>query len=264
MRAKYRKPPINEVIVGAYFDRPIIPLHSEHVGVFWSQVRDALPNIQQQPELALPDLPGPNLFFQFGFTDEPYPMSRFWLSSEDGAIVVQIQKNAFLLNWRKRADAYPHFDSVKGLFDKYFHHFSAFVRSELKIEAVNIRTTELSYSNLIEPGSYWNSSLDTVKVLPSLGILDVGTEIIGAPDFNCLTTCQLASDLKLYVSARTGRKTTDASTPVLVVDLRAIGTMGAASKLQSDRWYDRAHETIVTCFAALTSQDIQRNHWGME
>lgn len=101
----------------------------------------------------MPDLPGPNLFFQFGFTDEPCPMPRFWLSSEDGAIVVQIQKNAFLPELANRADAYPHFNSVRGLFDKYFDHFSAFVRSELKIEAVNIRTTDFPIAISLSPAA---------------------------------------------------------------------------------------------------------------
>ncbi|MCL2713213.1 MAG: TIGR04255 family protein [Alphaproteobacteria bacterium] len=261
MRAKYRNPPINEVIVGAYFDQPIMPLHSEHVGLFWSQVRDTFPTIRQQPELAPPAL---NFSFQLGITDETYPMPRFWLSSEDGATVVQIQKNAFLLNWRKRADAYPHFDNVKGLFDKYFYLFSTFVRSELKIDTINIQTAELTYSNLIEHGSYWTGPLDTARVLPSFAILDVGAPATGAPDFNYLTSYQLAPDLKLQVSARTGRKAMNASESVLVFDLRAIGAMGTANTSQADQWYDRAHETIGSCFDAMTSPDIQRNYWERE
>ena len=94
MNVKYKNPPINELIIGAYFDQPIVPLRSEHVGLFWAEVRTKFPKIQQQPELSLPIM-GPTLTFQIGLTDEPYPMPRFWLISEDDTILMQIQKNAF-------------------------------------------------------------------------------------------------------------------------------------------------------------------------
>lgn len=263
MRVKYQNPPINEVIIGAYFDQPIMSLHSEHIGVFWSQIRSEFPTIQQQPELSLP-IVGPNFSIQFGMTDEPYPMPRFWLSSEDGTILIQIQKNAFILNWRKREGAYPHFDSVKGLFDKYYNTFLSFLRSELQVENVNIQVVELTYSNLIEPGSYWTNALDTPRLLPSLAILDVGVPIEAAPDFNYVTAYRFAPDLTLNVAVRTGRKTTDASKSVLVFELRAVGALGVASKTEADRWYDRAHDTIGRCFTAMTNPDIQRNHWQEE
>jgi uncharacterized protein (TIGR04255 family) len=262
MRIKYKNPPINELIIGAYFEQPIMPLHSEHIGVFWSQVRGDFPSIQQQPELSLP-LVGPNMTVQFGITDEPYPMPRFWLTSDDGSILIQIQKNAFILNWRKRADAYPHFDNVKQKFDKYFDLFTMFIRSELKVEGINIQVTELTYSNLIEAGSYWESALDTPRVLPSLSILDVGVAE-AVPDFNYLTAYRVAPDLTLKVAVRTGRKATDASKPVLVFELRAIGALGVANKGDADRWYNRAHDTIGRCFTTMTNPDIQSNYWQEE
>jgi hypothetical protein len=43
MAVTFYKPPIEEVIVGAYFAQPI-PLRSEYVGLFWSEVRKDLPD----------------------------------------------------------------------------------------------------------------------------------------------------------------------------------------------------------------------------
>ena len=260
MRVKYKNPPINEVIIGAYFDQPILPLHSEHIGVFWSQIRSEFPSIQQQPELTLP-IVGPNFSIQFGMTDEPYPMPRFWLSSEDGTILIQIQKNAFILNWRKKAGDYPHFDSVKALFDKYYDIFLSFLRTELKVDGVNIQVAELTYSNLVEPGSYWANSLDTPQVLPSMAILNVGAAPESPPDFNYVTAYRFAPDLTLNVAVRTGRKSTDAGKSVLVFELRALGALGAAGKAEADRWYGRAHVMIGHCFTTMTNPDIQRDYW---
>jgi uncharacterized protein (TIGR04255 family) len=260
MPVKFKNPPINEVIIGAYFDQPILPLRSEHIGVFWSQIKSAFPNIQQQQELTLP-IVEPNFSIQFRITDEPYPMPRFWLSSEDGTILIQIQKNAFILNWRKREGAYPHFDNVKGSFDKYLEAFLSFLRTELKVVSVNIQVTELSYSNLIEPVSYWTNPLDTPRLLPSLAILDIGAPSETPPDFNYVTAYRFAPDLTLNVAVRTGRKATDASQAVLEFELRAIGVLGAAGKAEADMWYDRAHDTIGHCFTTMTNPDIQREYW---
>lgn len=261
MPVKFKNPPINEVIIGAYFDQPIMPLRSEHIGVFWwSRIKSKFPRIQQQPELTLP-IVGANYSIQFGIADEPYPMPRFWLSSEDGTMLLQIQKNAFILNWRKREDDYPHFDKVKGYFDQYLESFLSFLRTELKVDSVHFQVTELTYSNLIEPGSYWTNPLDTPRLLPSLSILDIGAPSELPPDFNYVTAYRFAPDLTLNVTVRTGRNPTDASQSVLVFELRAIGALGAVGKAEADMWYDRAHDTIGHCFTTMTNPNIQRNHW---
>jgi uncharacterized protein (TIGR04255 family) len=261
MKLKYKNPPINELIIGAYFDQPILPLRSEHIGLFWSEVRSEFPKIQQQPELALP-IVGPTLGVQIGFTDEPYPMPRFWLVSEDDSILMQIQKNAFVLNWRKRdLDEYPHFEFVKATFDKYFALYSSFIKKELEVDRLNIQIAELTYSNLIESTQYWSDPRDTPRVFPAISIPDPGIAIEGKPDFNYLTAYKLASDLTLQVAVRNGRKPTEAGKAVLVFEFRALGALGTASKIDADKWYDRAHDAIGRCFTAMTSPDIQRQYW---
>jgi uncharacterized protein (TIGR04255 family) len=260
MTTKFKYPPINELIIGAYFDQPIAPLHSEHVGLFWAEVRKEFPKIQQQPELSLPIM-GPSLTFQIGLTDEPYPMPRFWLISGDDSTLIQIQKNAFIFNWRKRDTDYPHFENVKRPFDKYFELYSLFLKNELGIDNVNIRVAELTCSNLIESGDYWADSNDTQTLIPTLSIPDPGIPIEGKPDFNYLTAYKLAPDLALNVSVRSGRKATEAGKAVLVFELRALGALGAASRIDADDWYARAHEAIGSCFTAMTNPDIQSQHW---
>jgi uncharacterized protein (TIGR04255 family) len=260
MKVKYKNPPINELIIGAYFDQPIMPLHAEHVGLFWAEVRKEFPKSQQQPELSLPII-GPTLSFQVGFSDEPYPMPRFWLVSEDDTTLMQIQKNAFIFNWRKRDTDYPHFENVKLSFDNYFIRYLEFLRRELRVESLSIQVVELTYSNLIESGAYWVDPSDTPRLIPALTIPDPGMPLEGKPDFNYLTAYKLASDLTLNVAVRSARKPTEASKPVLVFELRALGALGAASKMDADAWYDRAHEAIGRCFTAMTNPDIQHEYW---
>ncbi len=138
MAIKYINPPVNELIIGLYFSQPIIPLRSEHVGLFWSQVRKEFPTIKQQPELALP-LAGPLFSLQVDFADGLYPTPRFWLESTDNTYLIQIQRNAFILNWRKGKSSYPHFDTVKHKFDNYYNTFCIFLNEEFNSTAPTIQ-----------------------------------------------------------------------------------------------------------------------------
>lgn len=257
MAVTFNKPPLEEVIVGAYFAQPI-PLRSEHVGLFWSEVRKELPVIQQQVELPPPF--GPTQAFGLPGPGELYPMPRFFLVSEDESILVQIQKNAFLLNWRKRNTEYPRFDSVKKKFDGYYAALVAFVSRELPTEMPPIQSTELTYSNVVDECPYWSRPGDTSNVIPGFSLPNVGAEALTV-DFNNVTAYTLEPDLMLNVAIRTARRPTNANAVVLAFDLRTIGALGAASKPEADNWYERAHETIIRTFTAMTAQDIQRDHW---
>lgn len=257
MVVRFDKPPLEEVIVGAYFAQPI-PLRSEHVGLFWSEVRKELPVIQQQAELSPPF--GPTQPFGFTGPGELYPMPRFFLVSEDESILVQIQKNAFLLNWRKRNAEYPRFDTVKKRFDVYYAALVDFVSRELRTEMPLIQSTELTYSNLVDECPHWNRARDTSNVIPSFSLPNVGAEA-STVDFNNVTAYTLEPDLMLSVAIRTARRPTNANAVVLAFDLRTIGALGAASKPEADNWYERAHETIIGAFTALTAESIQQDLW---
>ena len=112
MNVKYKNPPIDELIIGLYFDQPILPLRSEYVGLFWSEIRKEFPKIQQQVELSLPLL-RPSLTFQVGLTDELYPMPRFWLISEDDTFLIQIQQERFHFELATTEDRISSIDNVQ-------------------------------------------------------------------------------------------------------------------------------------------------------
>ena len=263
MAIKYVNPPVNELIIGLYFGQPIAPLRSEHVGLFWSRVRKEFPTIKQQPELALP-LAGPLFSLQLEFAEGLYPTPRFWLEFADNSYLIQIQKNAFLLNWRRGKSTYPHFDTVKSKFDDYYNVFCAFLNDEFGAAVPAIQISELQYSNVVESGEFWRDANDTQNVIPSMVLPAPGISVEGAPDFNYLTTFKHASDLTLHFGARTGRVAVDPSKSVLMFDFRAIGALGAAGKPEADMWFDRAHQVIGRCFTSLTSPDIQARYWQPE
>ncbi|MGH8591471.1 MAG: TIGR04255 family protein, partial [Gammaproteobacteria bacterium] len=98
---EYAKPPVVEVACAVQFE-PITELHAGRLGALWGEYRDRYPRVEQHPPL-------PALREQFeatparlGFTVETtFPMPRVWFLSAEGTRLVQVQRDYFILNWRK-------------------------------------------------------------------------------------------------------------------------------------------------------------------
>jgi hypothetical protein len=97
-----------------------------------------------------------SLAIELGAGFEMFPLPRFWIESPNGEMLMQIQRNAFLFNWRKREGNYPHFESVKKSFDRNFALFVNFLEKELSLQSPEIQVAELTYINLIERTDYWS------------------------------------------------------------------------------------------------------------
>jgi uncharacterized protein (TIGR04255 family) len=260
MTVKFKTPPINELVVGVYFEREIQPLRAEHIGLFWGSVRKDFPNIQQQGALVPPPVGNQTITFGLSAAGEVYPMPRFWLEAADSAHLIQIQKNAFFFNWRNRGGNYPHFETVKQGFDRNLALFAAFVESELKVSLPSIQIAELTYINLIESCEYWSDPRDTAKIFPRF-CLPVPDEGAVAPaDFNFTVAQKLAKSVSLTTSIRSGRSVQNR--PGLVFDLRGIGLLGSVHIRDANQWFDDAHEIIGSSFIAMTNEDIQDRYWG--
>jgi uncharacterized protein (TIGR04255 family) len=176
--------------------------------------------------------------------------------------LIQLQKNAFMLNWRRQDAQYPHFaENLKPAFDKYYRIFEDFAREDAGVEDIKIDQCELTYINTIEACEYWKGPQDTARVVPSFAIPEPGTDQIAAPAFNCTYVYVPSKDLQLRVAIRNGEVTTKPGTPVLVLEIKATGRLGQVGKSTADAWFERAHEAIIACFVGMTSKDIQHTYW---
>ena len=95
MEISFARPPINEVVMSMFFNRPLEGFRSEHLGLFWEKIREDFPRVRQQIPLArsIGAAVGP---------DEVTPMPRYWFIAADDTTIIQIQKDAFIYNWRRR------------------------------------------------------------------------------------------------------------------------------------------------------------------
>ena len=186
-------------------------------------------------------------------------MPRYWLESTDGATLMQIQGNAFLVNWRRRNTEYPHFEAVKGFFDSSCRNFFSFLEEELHETVPRVQLAELTYINSIEKCEYWSSLLDTSIVLPRFA-LPVPTQNETSPaDFHQLTIDRVAADTTLQTTVRSARSSTNSAKPVLIFELRAIGLIAENDGI--NEWFQRAHDLTGRRFAEMTNPDIQTTYW---
>ena len=248
MREKLSHPPINELIIGVYFNPPLLDIYSHHVGLLWHALRSRYPRIEQREPLN-------NLFLEA--PNELWPMPRFWLTSSDESHLVQLQRNALILNWRRRNSDYPSFEPVKAEFDRVYESFEAFVQTINPEAPIKIERVELAYVNMIEPCDYWNSATDTSVVIPSYTPLASGTPAL----FSVHQTVVVDPMTSIATGVRVGNRVPDGS-PVLNFDIRAVGTLDSATKNDSDNWFAKAHEMIGRTFREITSPTVRQRYWN--
>src|ERR1700741_2913139 len=98
-RIKFEKPPINELVVSLFY-LPIPELKAQYIGRYWERIREKYPRCDQQSVVVSPsEGPSPSLFQEV--PGEVLPLPRFWFMSDTHPMLVQIQRNAFMLNWRR-------------------------------------------------------------------------------------------------------------------------------------------------------------------
>ena len=148
----YKNPPIDEVAFGLLF--PALPGFSDgFVSLFWEVVRNEYPTMEPVPrvEVQLETLePGPPTAQALTLPTFQGPgQMRTWFTSGDDQFVVQVQNTRFFLNWRRRDQAYPHFDEIA---PRFWSVYDLFV-STLKEHAGGrpaLQQLEVSYINWID------------------------------------------------------------------------------------------------------------------
>ncbi len=258
MTIKFKNPPIDELIVSTYFNPPIHGLRNEHIGLFWHSIKDEFPIVSQK-------IPTPDLVTHPSFNagEEIFPMPRYWMIASDEIRLLQIQKHAFVLNWRRHDAEYPHYENIKPIFDQYSSKFRDFVRSEITNDPIRIDVCELTYINTIEPCDYWSGPGDVKNIIPSFTVPTIGLDPEAMQGYNCTFVYLIDTDLKLRVSVRNGQSRKQPATPVLALEIQATGRIGTADTTISDAWFDRAHQKIQDCFIEITNPEVQRSYWRL-
>ena len=223
----FENPPVNEVVVSTYFNPPLSDFRNEHIGLFWERIRREFPIVRQQHPVGIRP---------HSTTDESSSMPRYWFIADNDINLIQIQKNAFMFNWRRRGENYPRFHRhIKPAFDKCYGLFSEFIRTEIKtVEKLAVDLCELAYINALEPCELWSGPQDTTNVIPSFSILEPDINLSDVPAFDCNHAYKIADDLQLNIGIRTATKAQQPEVPVLIFEIKASGRLGKVEKPATD------------------------------
>lgn len=248
MREELKNPPLNELIIGTFFNPPLLDLYTHHVGIFWERIRDRYPSVEQKDPIG-------NFYIEV--PNELFPMPRYWFTSEDQTHLVQLQRNGLLLNWRRRDQKYPSFEPVKAEFDRLFEEFTQFMRSVSATASLLVSRCELTYINVVDQSDCWTGASDTSKIIPSYRTLGKGV----AEDFSVHESRRVDSETTMKTTLRTVHKKSS-KTPALQFEIRAEGQLKEGSKSSADEWFKAAHQLTGTTFRSLTDSRVRARYWN--
>ena len=132
-----------------------LPMTIVHPGLFYSRIRDRYPLSQTVPSLAPTresfDAAAPMMMFQFGLVAQS-ELPRAWFWSRGDAMLIQLQPDRLLLNWRRAGNdvEYPHYEAVSAEFRRVYSEFETFV-SEHSLGVIEPNQCEMTYINHLDP-----------------------------------------------------------------------------------------------------------------
>lgn len=146
----YEDLPVVEVAISVQF-KPIREFRQGHLGLFWSAIRADYPTTQDHPRveggIQTLDEPEQGPAFQIELLDSP-PSNRAWFVSADDSLLVQVQDDRFIHNWRHSGGPYPRFETLLNIFWQRFDTFRE-VLDASGLPAPQPRQAEVTYVNWI-------------------------------------------------------------------------------------------------------------------
>lgn len=266
-RPRFANPPVAEVTISVQFE-PLAGLHAAHIGRLWDVWAGRYPQHEEHDALApMPDerqdgARRPALVLTL--TDET-PLPRTWFLDEAGEHVVQIQRDRFVLNWRRQDEHYPHYAELLPRFREDFETFTSFAADQ-GLGRVEPNRCQITYLNPI-PLEGERSCPDGLRGLlagwsgahsepPTLAGGDASVQV------RYPIVVEGAPIGLLFVSAGAAVRA-DNDQPVLLLELTARGRATGPSLDDIATFLDHGHDAIVTMFAAVTTPEMHAV-WGRQ
>jgi len=260
---EFDRPPVVEVAIGVQFE-PIKSFRQAHLGLFWDRIRAEYPKTQDQARLETPvetlEADGGWPTLQLELIDAP-PVHRAWFISEDESLLVQLQDDRLIHNWRHRGGEYPRFEPLLELFWSHIDSFNAVV-ANAGLAPMPVLQTEVSYINWIAADSM--EQFFRPSIASELDVAGIGPRPDGQR-WMARYPVREGDDLRgrLSVEAQPGRRVDEGKVSIgfqLSLTFRAPVVVGADRGTISNL-LALGRSSIVRVFAALTT-DTMHTEWG--
>lgn len=274
----FARPPLTEVALALQVAAGSISI--ETAGEFVRSLKGAYPKQQQQP-LAAPmeetfdQIPGVNLF-DLQLNPQQF-FGRTWLLNEDDSMLVQIQHDRVVLNWRALStDAeYPRYDQLR----RQLGELAAVLIAAAKQsdDALSFNMAEVTYINAIVPNSAAESTghPDLAGVLKSTCKLPDDSFLAEPEDAQYEARWRIPATAlgaegddavlpvgRLMVLVSPGLSAAD-NAPIYVMRLTARVFPNGDDLDAAAKAMDVCHEWVVRGFEALTTEQMQET-WEKE
>jgi uncharacterized protein (TIGR04255 family) len=247
---KFDNPPVIETVLGVEFD-PLTKWDIPHFGLFWQNIREEYQQHSVVPPLAsqiekFGAWPKNEAFISF----LEKPEVRCWYFNDAGTWLMQVQNDRFLHNWRKRNEAYPHYEEAQRRFLISWNHFCQFLESE-GIEKPLVRQCEVTYINHIELNE--DSALSELSEMFPAWAGNSSSEYLSQPEAVVLNTIYRLPDDKgrLRIVMQPVIRHADLKRIIQLELTARVFTSSDNDEISSS--LDCGHEWVVNSFADFTS-----------
>ena len=266
----FSDPPVTEVYLSVQFE-PIKSLKAPHLGLFWAEIRNDFPEIEERPPIA-PAFEGfgqperPKISLQFAQPDQPIEeMSRYWFLNTKGTQLLQIQQDRFIHNWRKtdEADKYPRYEHIRATYKAGLKRFESFLENEEIGSSIVPKQCEVVYINHIvsSPDTGW-ADLGKIGNVLTTWKSHYSDDFLGDPEDVFLNArYRIPQDSphvgRLHIKVHPAFRSAD-QTPMLVVTLTARGMLPERETDRVFGFFDLGREWIVRAFTSITTPEMHR------
>ncbi len=247
----FADPPVAEVIIAVEF-APIMVLDALTLIALHNSWQTEFPQVQIHPAIA-PSM-APVVPFEI---ISGLPPVRLWSLSPDGDLLLQVQNDRLIMNWRRRApagDVYPHYVQLCDMWSVQWEKFISFLGARELGEPV-VSVGEVSYVNVID----LPEEVAATEAVVLFGNVEHGWPAVSrqARTVSAVSTGAFNGHLSLQAE----QSSVEDGQISLSVVTRLTGERDAA--VQAVRpMLDAAHAVSVNAFAAVTSESMHRR-WGM-
>lgn len=264
----YGDPPVDEVAIGVAF-MPVTGFSNDHVARYRNRVKGDFPALQYQPRMAVrlesltqdPLVESP--FGQMIRDQLTRANQRTWFVSADDQRVLQIQEDAFIANWRRRAEPYPRFESILKEFWSRFQ----LLREEVSVggeSQLQLQQLDVTYINWVPSSA--RALSDWFSPARASRIKMAGTEI--NPEHELWAVSYLINRNGIPTARLHGRQMEALRTspgPHVGAQLELAYRAPLAPGISDDEINElafHAREVIVLAFTDLTTKEAH-DEWGL-
>lgn len=213
-----------------------------------------------------PEVLGPSAGSTFNVQLVPaFTTPRFWLISEDGSLILQVQNDRLVLNWRKVADdcTYPRYGFMRERFQTEWTRFTHYLARESILVPATMHG-EIVYVNTITPSSVWSDHADADKVFSQYRSLALPHDMVRLEDVRLMERFVFPNRSnemsgRLYVQIEPVRLASTGD-PAFNLSLTARGARSNDVEDLLD-FMDAGRKRIVEVFAAMTTSEAHAM-WG--